>query len=122
VNPVPIVIVVTAGALLGLHLGWLFLRRGRGRPAVIGLHVILGVIGLEGVAMLISGAPDGSDPATGRLVRMAGLFLVLAVMTGFAAPLLSKRRPRRVGLAAVGAHAAVAATGYVLLIAWAMRA
>jgi hypothetical protein len=120
-RPLPIVLVITAGVALGLYLGWRFLRRERGRPAAIGAHVILGVIGLEGVAMLIMGTPDGGDPATGRLVRMAGLFLVFAVMTGFAAPLLSRKRPRRFGLAAVGVHAVVAATGYALLIAWAVQ-
>ena len=121
-KPLPIVFVITAGVALGLYLAWLFLRRERSKPVVIGVHVILGVIGLEGVAMLITGAPNGADPATGELVKMAGLFLVLAVMTGFATPMISKKRPRKVGFAAIGVHAAVAATGYAFLIAWAMQA
>ena len=85
-KPVPILLVITVGAALGIYLAWRVLRGERGRPAVIGAHVILGVIGLEGVAMLIMGAPNGADPATGQLVRSAGLFLVLAVMSGFATP------------------------------------
>jgi drug/metabolite transporter superfamily protein YnfA len=121
-NALPIVLVMTAGVAVGVYLGWLFLRRERSKPTVIGAHVILAVIGLEGVAMLIKGTPDGADPATGQLVRAAGLFLVLAVMTGFATPMISKKRPRKVGMAAIGVHAAVAATGYVLLVAWAMQA
>lgn len=121
-KPVPILLVITAGVLVGIYLGWRVLRRERGRPVAIGAHVILGVIGLEGVAMLITGAPDGSGSAGGSLVKTAGLLLVLAVMTGFATPLVAKKRPRAVGLSALGVHAAIAAAGYALLVAWAVSA
>ena len=67
-KPLPILFVITAGVALGLYLGWRFLRRERGKPVVIGLHVVLGVVGLEGVAMLITGGMGGGDPATGQLV------------------------------------------------------
>lgn len=119
-KPVPILLVITVGAALGIYLAWRVLRGERGRPAVIGAHVILGVIGLEGVAMLIMGAPNGADPATGQLVRSAGLFLVLAVMSGFATPLIAKKRPRAVGLTAIGVHATIAAIGFGLLVTWAL--
>lgn len=119
-KPVPILLVITVGAALGIYLAWRALRGERGRPAVIGAHVILGVIGLEGVAMLIMGAPNGADPATGQLVKSAGLFLVLAVMSGFATPLIAKKRPRAVGLTAIGVHATIAAIGFGLLVTWAL--
>ena len=121
-KPLPILFIITAGVGLGLYLGWLFLRRERSKPVVIGLHVILGVVGLEGVAMLVTGGPGGGDPASGQLVKTSAILLVLAVMTGFASPLLAKRRPRKVGLATLGVHATVGAAGYALLIAWAVQA
>jgi hypothetical protein len=121
-KPLPILLVITAGVALGLYLGWLYLRRERSKPVVIGLHVVLGVVGLEGVAMLITGGPGGGDPATGQLVKTSALLLVLSVMTGFASPLLAKKRPRKVGLATLGVHAAVGMAGYAVLVAWALRA
>lgn len=119
-NPLPILAIVTAGVCLGAHLGWLFLRRERSKPVVIGAHVVLGVIGLAGVAMLVTGGPSGGEPASGQLVRTSAVLLVLAVMTGFASPLIAKRRPRKVGLATLSVHAAIGVAGYALLVAWAV--
>lgn len=111
--------VLPAFALLGacVALGVLLLvqyfRRVRSKPVHVGVHLILGVAGLEGLVMLFRGTPDGT-------LMPAGLLLLLAVMSGLASPMIARRWPRRVGSAALVTHAGVGAAGFVLFLAWAL--
>ncbi len=119
-SPIPILLVVGAAVALGLYLGWRFLRRQPGKPMLIGAHLVLAILGLEGAVILMTGAPNGERLEAGEIGRAAGVLLILAVVTGFLASLIAPRRPRKVGLAALGAHAAVALAGFGLFVAWAL--
>jgi hypothetical protein len=118
--------VLPAFALLGacVALGVLLLvqyfRRVRSKPVHVGVHLILGVAGLEGLVTLFRGTPDGTLMPAGTLGNAAGLLLLLAVMSGLASPMIARRWPRRVGSAALVTHAGVGAAGFVLFLAWAL--
>jgi hypothetical protein len=103
---------------LGLYLGYQFLQRRRNRPALIAFHILPGLAALEVIALLLRGTPDGTvvpDPAPGKA---AALLLVIALIVGLLTPMVARDRPRVVATAALTAHALLAATAFVLLIAW----
>lgn len=109
-----------AAAALGLLLGSQFLRGRRNPPMLIGLHLLLGGAGLETLAMLLRGAPDGSPAPAGSLAVMSAGLLVLAMVCGLSAPVLA--RYSRLGAnATVAMHASLAAGGIALLIGWLVR-
>jgi len=88
---IPVALMLSASVALGLWLGWQFLRRSRSNPIHIGFHLILGVVGLEAVAMLMRGAPDGTITQSGSYGKLAALVLALAIITGFATALVLQR-------------------------------
>jgi hypothetical protein len=103
---------------LGLYLGYQFLQRRRNRPALIAFHILPGLAALEVIALLLRGTPDGTvvpDPAPGKA---AALLLVIALIVGLLTPMVARDRPRVVATAALTAHALLATTAFVLLIAW----
>lgn len=116
----PAFVLLAASVALGLYLGWRYLRRVPNRPVHIGVHLLLGVAGLEAMVLLLRGAPDGTRLAAGSMGNAAALCLLLALMAGLATPLVAKRRARKVGTAAIAAHAGLAAAGFGLFLAWAI--
>jgi len=110
-------ILLAAAAALGLLLGSRFLRGRRNPPMLIGLHLLLGGAGLETLAMMLRGAPDGTPAPTGSLAVMSAGMLVLAMVCGLGAPVLA--RYSKLGAnATVAVHASCAAGGIALLIGW----
>ena len=114
---IPVLLLYTVTVGLGLYLGYEYLRRIRSRPAMIGIHFLLGAAGMELVAMLLAGAPDGRAPLAGALAHAAAGVLLLALFTGVLAPMIG-RRSRPVMNAALATHACAACAGFVLLLAW----
>jgi hypothetical protein len=108
----PVVILLTAAVGLGLYNGLLYLRCQR-KPALIGVHLLLGIGGLEGI-LLIS---RGEAVAGGPLATAAVLVLGAAVVVGFTSPILG-RRSRRAGETALMAHVTAGAAGFLLFLAW----
>lgn len=114
----PLTIILLGSTTLGILLFLKYLRGERGEPLWIGVHLILGAAALEQMAMLFRGAPNGKSwPAEG-LLKTAGFLFVVAMMLGFASPLLMGRS-RSNGATALWAHVGVAGTGVVLFLAWA---
>jgi hypothetical protein len=118
---IPALVLLTASVALGLLLGWRYLRRERNKPALIGVHLILGAAGLEAMAMLLRGTPDGTLIVAGTLGNAAGLLLAAAMISGFASPMIGKRSPRRTGTIALASHAGVGAAGFILFLAWVLQ-
>jgi hypothetical protein len=114
---IPVLALFTATVGLGLFLGYQYLRRIPSRPTMIGIHLLLGAGGMELVAMLLAGTPDGEAALTGRLAHVAAALLLLALFTGLLAPMIG-RRSRPTMNAALATHACAAGAGFVLLLAW----
>ena len=113
----PPLTLLAVNAAIGLVLGTQFLRRRRNPPLLIGLHLLLGGSGLETLAMLLRGPPDGAPAATGSLAALAAGCVMLAMLCGLCAPVLA--RYSRLGAnATVAIHASFAAAGLALLIGW----
>jgi hypothetical protein len=87
---------------------------------LIGVHLVLGVIGLEVVAILIRGAFDNADLTGGNWGRAAALALAGALLTGFVAPLLAPRYPRII-TPALAMHGLIGMAGFALLLVWGLR-
>jgi hypothetical protein len=114
---IPVLVLFTATVALGLFLGYQYLRRIPSRPTMIGIHLLLGAGGMELVAMLLAGTPDGAAAPTGKLAHAAAALLLLALFTGLLAPMIG-RRSRPTMNAALATHACAAGAGFALLLAW----
>ncbi len=113
----PALLLVTVAVAFGIYLGLLYLRRVRPRKILLGAHILLGMGGLEQVALLIHGAPSGVILKAGAFGTAAlGLF-ALAMFSGLTAPLLGQKS-RRNGEFMLATHAFVGLAGFVLLLVW----
>jgi phosphatidylglycerophosphate synthase len=115
---IPPVILLSLSVALGLYLGYQFLRHRRNRPVLIALHILPGLGALEVIAMLLRGAPDGSVVQGTALGKAAALLLIVAIIIGLLTPMLARDRPRAVATTSLSAHALLAGTAFVLLVAW----
>jgi hypothetical protein len=119
VRAIPALVLLSAAVCLGVIMGIQYLRHVRSKPVMIGIHLLLGAGGLEVLAMMLRGAPDGST-IHGRSVAVAAAgLLALALMAGIAAPMIG-RRSRRTMSVALATHAGIAAAGFLVLLAWAI--
>ncbi|HUN90511.1 MAG TPA: hypothetical protein VMU33_00530 [Burkholderiaceae bacterium] len=117
----PIVLLLSAAAILGILLGIQYLRRQRLPPVLIGLHLILGAGGLELLAVLLRGAPDGVVLSIGSAGRTAAGLLAAAMFTGLVAPLIGRGSRTTMNVALL-AHVGVAVVGIGVLFAWVIGA
>jgi len=115
---IPAVLLFGCAATLGVVMGIAYLRRRRNSPVMIGVHLLLGAAGMEVIAMLLSGASEGSALPPTSLVRLAAALLVTALLTGLATPLVARGSRRTMNFALL-THAGVALSGFLLLLAWA---
>ena len=114
----PAIVLLSSSVALGLFLGVRYLRRARNKPALIAVHLMLGGAGLEGMAMLLRGTPDGTAIPAGWLGNTAALLLATAMVSGLATPMIGKRSPRKVGSIALATHVGFGAGGFFLFLAW----
>ena len=112
----PVIICMAATVLLGAVIGVLFLMRAR-RPVLIGVHVLLGVLGLEQMAMLVQGTPSGLVLASSEVSTWALGTLAAAMFTGLVAPLFGREMPRAAN-ATLMSHVFIGALGFVLFLSW----
>jgi len=117
---IPIVVLLTIAVSLGLLLGYQYLRRVRSKPVLIGMHFLFGAASLEILAMLLRGAPNGETATPGSFGKVAAAFVVAALFSGVVGPMLG-RQSRTTMNVALGVHASVAATAFVLILIWVAR-
>jgi hypothetical protein len=111
---VALLLLLGTAAGLGLLLGWRWWHQRRNNPVHTAVHFILGIAGLECMLLMLRSA-DGTPP---RWAQLAALLLGLAVMAGFAAPVVGRQWGRRPGTVALVLHAALALAGVLLVLAW----
>jgi hypothetical protein len=114
----PAGVFLAAAAALGSFLGLLYLRGLRRKPVLIGTHLLLGAAGLEQMAIMLRGAPNGIVLEAGVLGNLAAGFVAAAMFSGLAAALLPARS-RRVVDVTLATHASVGFAGLALFLAWA---
>jgi hypothetical protein len=106
---------------LGVVLALWHLRASEGKsrpPWAIGVvHGILGAAGLAALILVLQGPRRGDAMGVGGFGVTAAVLFVLALPAGLGIRLLARRLPR-VAASLIVLHAAVAVTGYVLLLAW----
>ena len=118
-TPIPAIALLSTASALGLFLGWLYLRRVR-RPVLVGTHLLLGVGGIETMVMLLRGAPNGDVAPVGMLGPVAAGLLAGALLSGLAAPLIS-RNSRTTANVALATHAGFGLAGFVVFLTWVTR-
>ncbi len=116
----PIIVIISTTVAIGGYMGFQYLMGVRNRPMLIAIHLLLGAGGLEVMAMLLRGAPDGSHIMRHDLGEIAAIFMVGALMTGLIVPLLAQPAPRRIGPLLL-VHAGVALIAYGALVYWAFQ-
>jgi hypothetical protein len=118
---IPAVILLSGAVVLGVLLGIEYLRRVRSKPMVIGVHLLLGAGGLEVIAMLLRGTPDGGVMPAGAIGQAAAGLLAFAMCSGLVAPLIGRRSRATMNVALV-THVTASAAGFVLCLWWFARA
>jgi len=118
---IPAVLLLSGAVALGVVLGLEYLRRARSKPTIIGLHLLLGAGGLEVIAMLLRGTPDGAVMPAGGIGHAAGGLLALALCSGLLVPLVGRRSRATMNVALV-THVSVSAAGFLLCLWWFVRA
>lgn len=113
----PALAVLASTVLLGGWLGAQYLMGVRNNRVLVGVHFILGAIGLEVLVQLLRGAPGGLGVAGNG--GIAALLLAGAMLTGLLVPILAASRPPTIG-ATIALHATVATLGFGLLVVWAL--
>ena len=118
---IPAVLLLSGAVVLGVLLGLEYLRRVRSKPTMIGLHLLLGAGGLEVIAMLLRGTPDGAVLPAGAIGQVAAGLLAFALCSGLVAPLVGRRSRATMNVALV-THVTASAAGFVLCLLWFARA
>ena len=113
----PSLLLVTGAVLLGVYLGVLYLKGVRPKRVLLGGHVLMGIGGVEQVALLIHGTPSGALETANLLKAAAGLF-AFAIFSGLTAPLIAQSTGRQKGEIMLATHAAVGILGFGLFITW----
>lgn len=109
-------------AALGVFLGWRRLHHLPNKPVHRAVHLLLGLAGLQGLAMLRRGAPDGTVVPVEALGTASALLLVLAMMSGLLASVIARHVGRRPVAATLLVYVTVGAGGFVLFIVWLLQA
>jgi hypothetical protein len=114
---IPALLLTSVAVAVGVYLGLLYLRRVRPIKAWLGAHILLGMAGIEQVAILTRGAPNGEIFKAGEYGTAALACFGLAMFSGFTAPLLGQKS-RRNGEMMLATHAGAGIAGFVLLLLW----
>jgi hypothetical protein len=113
----PVMTVFGSTVAIGLYMGLQYLRGVRNNRMLVGVHVLIGVAGLEVFALLLRGAPDGTHLAESRLGPASALLLAAALFTGFLVPLIAAPKPAATG-AALAVHATLGTVAFGALLLW----
>lgn len=108
------VAVLAGTALVIVALCWPVRRPS---PALAILHGVLALIGYGLLLVALRGRPPGIAAGTEGFGTAAAILLLLAIAFGLVSVVLHWRRVRVPGFW-MGAHATIAITGYVILIAY----
>jgi hypothetical protein len=128
-------------AMLGGWMAFQFWTGGKVFRGASAVHLIIGVAGLEGLALLLRGAPDGTRAPAGDLGPYAAFGLAMAFVSGLCIPLIAQSKlgskPQSEAQSEAGAkaetktgvktgamiaHASVALVGLGALLIWLIRA
>ncbi|MBJ7533094.1 hypothetical protein JDN40_03070 [Rhodomicrobium vannielii ATCC 17100] len=115
--PFVILTITTTAAALGLYLFALFLQRRRPAKLILGAHILLGMAGLEQVAVLIRGAGPSGAAAAGRFGTAAAGLFALSLFSGFVAPIVAQRS-KQGGIALLYSHVGLGLAGFASLLIW----
>ena len=108
-----------AAAVFGSVLAALHLRTDRAPPgALFGvMHGVVGVAGFVALLLSLGGPPRGAAMGVSQFGRAAAVLFAMALLV--ATPIvMAQRRGWRVPGIVIGAHAAIAVSGVVILAAY----
>lgn len=114
---IAILLLVSVTVAIGLYMGLRYLKRQRNTPGVIGTHFLLGALTLEPMLIGLRGG-IGLAPVRPSLAgSLAAGLIAVALFTGITAVMIG-RKSRQTANIALGTHAAVAGSAYILLWVW----
>lgn len=113
----PAIVVFGSTVAIGLYMGLQYLKGQRNDRVLVGVHVLIGIVGLEVFALVLRGAPDGTHLAESRLGPASALLLAVALFSGFMVPLIAQPRPAATG-PALAVHATLGTVAFGALLLW----
>jgi hypothetical protein len=117
-------LVIAAAVVLGLVLGWNYLK-GIRNPVLNGVHLLLGAGAFEGVALMMHGRSmlgeplEGAESVGGSMGGLVLAMLGVAMLSGLIWALV--RGQWRGGTSVLVAHAGVGTLVLVFFVIWAAR-
>ncbi len=117
----PVVLLLGANVSIGAFMAWRYLLGQRNPQSLAALHFLFGAGGVEVMALVLRGAPNGSATGMGGLGPVAALVLAGALLTGLFVPIIAKPKPAIIGWS-IAVHGTIATIGFGLLLIWALRA
>jgi O-antigen/teichoic acid export membrane protein len=109
--------ILSAAVLAGIVLALLHLRGSPPHWTIGALHGVAGAAALVALLLALRGPPRGELTGVASFGTIAAVLAAIALALGLAVAALARRSHRAVGLA-IGVHATLAITAYVLLLAY----
>jgi hypothetical protein len=118
-NAVPAGALCAATVAMGLTLARGYVR-GRRRPMLNSVHLLLGAGSLEALAVMQQGLNDEADPHRWSMVKLAMGLFAAALMLGLTSQLVRPQSTPMVHRVLV-THACCGMLGFVLFLIWVAR-
>jgi hypothetical protein len=109
--------ILSATVAAGIALALLHLRGSPPHWLAGALHGVAGAAGLAALLLALRGPPRGVLTGVASFGTVAATLAAIALVAGLAIAALARRSHRAVGLL-IAAHATLAITAYVLLVAY----
>jgi hypothetical protein len=115
-----IILMVGSNVAIGLWLGRGVLKRQPRSRVLVGVHLIIGLSMLEVLAIMLKQATDSGNASALPLAQIASALLAVALLSGFAGPVLGQSKPGA-RMPILAAHAAAALSAFAVVLLWAAR-
>jgi hypothetical protein len=116
-NATPVLLLLVATVSIGAFMAWRYWTGERNSQKLAALHFLLGAGGLEVMALVLGGAPNGAAGGGGTLGNASALVLAAALLSGLFIPIIARPKPGIIGVS-VAVHAAVATSGFGIFLLW----
>ncbi len=113
----PVLLLLVANVSIGALMAWRHFTGERNSRGLAAVHFLFGAGGLEVMALVLRGAPNGAVGSVSSLGPVSALVLAAALLTGLFIPIIARPKPGIIG-ASVAVHATVATLAFGLFLLW----
>jgi hypothetical protein len=116
-NATPVLLLLCTTVSIGAFMAWRYYTGVRNSQGLAAVHFLFGAGGLEVMALVLGGAPNGAAGGSDSLGPASALVLAAALLTGLFIPIIARPKPGIIG-ASVAVHATVATLAFGIFLLW----